>query len=235
RLLEELERAAEAEGASVLAGDCVALAEGELPYSPIRSMLRGLIRALDADALDDVLGSARGELARLVPELIGSAPGVAEPVAGELLDQSHLFELLLGVFARLAERTPVLLTVEDIHWADRSTLNFLAFLIGTARRERLLLVCTYRNDAVHRTHPLRPFLAQQRSRSVERVGLDPFTPAELDLQLQGILGSPPEAGLVNRLYERTEGNAFFTEELLAFSDDDAQLPASVRDALLLRV
>jgi DNA-binding CsgD family transcriptional regulator/tetratricopeptide (TPR) repeat protein len=237
RLLQELERAAVERGACVLAGDCVALAEGELPYAPIRSPLRGLTRELDADTLDAVLGPARGELARLVPELAGGmAVAPPESAVGEPLAQSHLFELLLGVFARLAETTPVVLAVEDIHWADRSTLNFLAFLISTARRERLLLVCTYRTDAVHREHPLRAFLAQQhRPRSVERVHLDAFTPVELGAQLHGILGSPPEAGLVKRLFERTEGNAFFTEELLAASGDGADLPASLRDALLLRI
>jgi predicted ATPase len=236
RLLQELERAAVARGACVLAGDCVALAEGELPYAPIRSAVRGLTRELDADTLDEVLGRARGELALLVPELAAGAPAAAESVAREPLAQSHLFELLLGVLARLAHTTPVVLLVEDVHWADRSTLSFLAFLISTARRERLLLVCTYRTDAVHRTHPLRAFLAQHRGqRSVERVHLDPFTPPELSVQLQGILGSPPEAALVNRLHERTEGNAFFTEELLAASMEGTDLPVNLRDALMLRI
>jgi DNA-binding CsgD family transcriptional regulator/tetratricopeptide (TPR) repeat protein len=237
RLLRELERAADARGARVLAGDCVALVEGELPYAPIRSALRGLVRELDADTLDEVLGSARSELARLVPELL--APGrtaTAESITGETLGQARLFELLLGVLARLAQTAPVLLVVEDIHWADRSTLNFLAFLISTARRERLMVVCTYRTEAVHRQHPLRLFLAQQaRPYSVERVHLDAFTPAELSAQLCGILGSPSEPALERRLYTRTEGNAFFTEELLAASADGSELPTSLRDALMLRI
>src|SRR5262249_46448189 len=106
----------------------------------------------------------------------------------------------------------------------------------TVRRERLLLVCTYRTDAVHRRHPLRVFLAQhERARSTERLRLDPFTRAELGAQLHGILGSPPEPALVSRLYERTEGNAFFTEELLAASPDGSELPDNLRDALMLRI
>ena len=237
RLLQEFERDADARGARMLAGDCVALSEGELPYAPITSALRGLAAELDADALDEVLGSARGELARLVPELVDRSPAaIAEPSGREPPAQSRLFELLLGVLARLEQRAPVVLVVEDIHWADRSTLNFLAFLMSSARRERLLLVCTYRTDAVHRQHPLRPFLAQQaRPRPVERVHLDAFTRAELGAQLEGIRGSPPGSALVNRLYERTEGNAFFTEELLAASAEGTELPVSLRDALMLRI
>jgi predicted ATPase len=236
RLLQEFERDADARGARMLAGDCVALSEGELPYAPITSALRGLAAELDADALDEVLGSARGELARLVPELVDRSPAaIAEPSGREPPAQSRLFELLLGVLARLEQRAPVVLVVEDIHWADRSTLNFLAFLMSSARRERLLLVCTYRTDAVHRGHPLRAFVAQQRTRSLDRVHLEAFTPAELDAQLLGILGSPPEASLVKRLYARSEGNAFFTEELLAASAEGTELPVSLRDALMLRI
>jgi predicted ATPase len=126
--------------------------------------------------------------------------------------------------------------IEDIHWADRSTLDFLAFLIAGARRERLLLVCSYRTDELHRRHPLRAFLAQhERRRAVERVELRPFTRAELDAQVGGILGTAPDPAVVGRLYRRTEGNAFFTEELLAASEEGIALPPSLRGALLLRI
>ena len=237
RLLDELRRAAEARGARVLAGDCVSFSGGELPYAPIRSALRGLSRELDPEALAELLGPGREELARLVPELgAPGSPAPAEPATGEQVAQSRLFELLLGVVARLGEGAPVMLVIEDIHWADRSTLDFLAFLIADARRERLLLVCSYRTDALHRGHRLRSFLAQHDPRpAVERVELRAFTREELGAQLHGILEAAPDPALVRRLHERTEGNAFFTEELLAASEDCTDLPASLRDALLLRI
>jgi predicted ATPase len=82
----------------------------------------------------------------------------------------------------------------------------------------------------------RPFLAQHERRpSVERVELRAFSLAELTAQLHGILDAPPDPALVRRLHERTGGNAFFTEELLAASADGAQLPDSLRDALMLRI
>jgi DNA-binding CsgD family transcriptional regulator/tetratricopeptide (TPR) repeat protein len=232
RLLGELLREAADRGARVLTGDCVSLAEGELPYAPVRSALRTLARELDADALDALVGPGRDELARLVPELGGGASsGIAES-----LSQARLFELLSGVLARLSAEAPVVLAVEDIHWADRSTLDLLAFLISTTQRERLLLVCTFRTDALYRGHPLRRFLALHvRPPSVERVDLVPFTFEEARAQLEGILGAAPPADLVDRVHQRSEGNAFFTEELLAASRDAAELPASLRDTLLLRI
>ena len=237
RLLLELERAAEARGARVVGGDCVTLAEGELPYAPIISTLRALAGELDHDELDELFGRGRDDLARLVPEL--GTPGRrvrGESITGEPLAQSRLFDLLLSVFERLGADTPVVLAIEDIHWADRSSRDFLGFLIANARRERLLLVCTYRTDELHRRHPLRPWLAQHERRpSVERVEVPAFSLEELTAQLHGILEAPPDPSLVKRLYERTEGNAFFAEELLAASEDAVELPESLRDALMLRI
>jgi DNA-binding CsgD family transcriptional regulator/tetratricopeptide (TPR) repeat protein len=237
RLLGELERAASDRGARVLTGECVALAEGELPYAPLRSALRGLAGTLESDDLDRMLGSGRDELARLVPELGGpEARRPAEPGAPESGAQARLFELVLSLLVRLSDGEPVVVAMEDIHWADSSTLDFLAFLVANTRHERLLLVCTYRSDELHRRHTLRPFLARhERPPAVERIDLSPFTLQELDAQLQGILGGLSDPDLVARLFERTGGNPFFAEELLAASEDASELPASVRDALLLRV
>jgi DNA-binding CsgD family transcriptional regulator len=236
RLLAELVGVAGARDARVLAGGCVSLAEGELPYAPVRSALRALARELNAVDLDALLGSSREELARLVPEL--ATPGSesrGQTGGGEPVARARLFELLSTLLARLSDDRPLLLAIEDVHWADRSTLDFLAFLVSTARRERLLLVCTFRTDALHRGHPLRAFLARHaRPPSVERIDLEPFTRAEVEAQLRGILDATPDARLVERVHHRTDGNAFFTEELLAAGGEAADLPASLRDVLMLR-
>ena len=101
----------------------------------------------------------------------------------------------------------------------------------------MLLICTFRSDELHRRHPLRPFLAEhERLGWVERVELRSFTQSELNTQLEGILGAPPDPEFAARLFERSEGNAFFSEELLAASSaGDEQLPSTIRDALMLRV
>jgi tetratricopeptide (TPR) repeat protein len=150
RLLRELERRAGERGARVLRGECAAFGAGELAYAPIAAALRRLIRELDPAGVDELVGPARDELARLVPELSAAPPGNGRPegvtATGEAFAQARLFGLLRGLLDRLGADTPVLLAVEDLQWADRSTLEFLSSLLHGLRDERLLLVCTYRSD-----------------------------------------------------------------------------------------
>jgi DNA-binding CsgD family transcriptional regulator/tetratricopeptide (TPR) repeat protein len=240
RLMRELERRADAAGARVLRGDCVAFGAGELPYAPIAGALRGLARERGPEAFDELVGARREELARLLPELAaGPLAGGDEGLAatGEPLEQARLFALLRALLDRLAAEAPVVFVVDDLHWADRSTLEFLSSLLRGMRDERLLVICTYRSDELHRRHPLRPFLAEEERREdVERLDLAPFSRDELAAQVGGILGAPAEHDLVTRLYERSEGNPFFAEELIAASGAaDGPLPANLRDVLELRL
>jgi predicted ATPase len=141
RLLAELASSCVNEGSHVLAGGCVPVGEGALPYAPIVEALRPLPAELDADAVRELAGPSWPELARLLPSL-GEPPGGRPGPAA----QTRLFELLLGLLGRLSEETPLLLVVEDVHWADRSTRDLLAFLVRNLRRERLLVVVSYRSD-----------------------------------------------------------------------------------------
>ncbi|MGG8409025.1 hypothetical protein ACM614_21735, partial [Streptomyces sp. 12297] len=103
---------------------------------------------------------------------------------------------------------------------------------------RLVLVATYRADDVHRRHPLRPLLAElDRLRTVQRVELSRFTRAEVRRQLTGILSSPPDESLVDTVFNRSDGNAFFVEELIASIESGCRtgLTESLRDLLLVRV
>ena len=147
--------------------------------------------------------------------------------------QPHVFEALLALLDRLG---PVALVIEDLHWADPSTRDFLVFLVRSARTESLCLVVTYRSDELHRRHPLRPVLAElERAPGVRRIALERFTRTEMDEQVACILDDEPDELLADRLYARAQGNALYTEELLAASSDGyGELPASLRDALLGR-
>jgi len=232
RLLTELSERAREQGARTLCGDCVELGEGELPYGPLVAALRPLAR--DGDPVLAALPeTARAELATLLPEL--GAPG--PPVLGEDGSaQRRLFEGLLALLERLGRETPVLLALEDIHWADSSTRAFLAFVASAMSTERVLVLCTYRSDELHRRHPLRPLLAElERDPRARRIELFRLTRAELADQLEGILDAPPAAELVERLYGRSEGNPLFAEELLAAGGDGrGALPPTLRDALMVR-
>jgi DNA-binding CsgD family transcriptional regulator len=236
RLIAELAARARGAGATVLLGECLELAEGELPYAPIVGALRSLVRERGSGELGALLGPGREELALLMPELAAGAPPNGDGARSSAA-QARLFEQLLATLSDLGREAPALLVVEDLHWADRSTRDFISFLVRNSRRERLALVASYRSDELHRRHPLRPFVLElERSGQATRVELRPFTRKELAEQLAGILGGAPEPALVERLLERSDGNPFFAEELLAASTSPgAALPASLRDALLLRV
>jgi DNA-binding CsgD family transcriptional regulator/tetratricopeptide (TPR) repeat protein len=230
RLLGELSDRARSRGVTVLTGECLEMAGGELPYAALVGALRSLVRERGREAAAE-LAAGRPELGRLMPEL-GPADAATTEAEGA---QARLFEQLLGALSELAAETPVLLAIEDLQWADRSTRDFVGFLVRSARRERIALVATYRSDEVGRRHPLRPFVLElERSGGARRLDLRPFDRRELARQLEGIAGAAAEPALVDRLLERSDGNPFFAEELLAAAGADA-LPESLRDALLLRV
>ncbi len=229
RLADELKRHARDAGARVLSGDCVELGDDELPYAPLLSALRPLVREGDP-ALDSLAPQLRAALDAILPGLgEGSSTGDAP--------QSGVFEALLALLESLSDPDPVVLVVEDLHWADSSTRSFIGFLSRSICSERLLVLGTYRSDELHRRHPLRPLLAELASDAYARLlELPRFTPDELAEQLEGILAGTPDPELVERLYSRSEGNALFAEEILAAGlDGRGSLPPTLRDALMLRV
>ena len=229
RLLDELVGRGRSLDALVLVGDCVELGEGELPYAPLLSALRPLLRdghpALDA--LPDPLRAA----------LSAVLPGYGDRVGGGEATQATVFEALIALLEGLAEERPVLLAIEDLHWADSSTRHFLSFLLRTLCDARIAVVCTYRSDELHRRHPLRPLLAElTRGPETRHVELPAFTREELAEQLEGILAAAPDPGLLERIWHRSEGNPLFTEEILAAGlDGRGPLPPTLSDALMLRV
>ncbi|MDH2392660.1 AAA family ATPase [Streptomyces sp. HNM0663] len=235
RLVEELIADACRRDAVVAVGGCVEIGADGLPFAPFSTALRTLHRRLPEELAEAAAGQ-EGELARLLPEL-GEAPR-RHGVRRDEEDMARLFELTSRLLERVAARRTVLLVLEDIHWADASTRHLLAYLFRTLRRGRLVVIATYRSDDVHRRHPLRPFLAElDRMRTVQRIELPRFTRAEVRRQLAGILAAEPEQTLVDRVFERSDGNAFFVEELASSLADDCPggLPDSLRDILLVRV
>jgi predicted ATPase len=153
-------------------------------------------------------------------------------VATTAESRARLFEEFLTLLERLAEAAPLVIIVEDAHWADRSSRDLVAFLTGYQRALRhVLIIVTFRSDELHRTHPLRPLLAElARIDWVERLELPRLTPAEASELATAILGERPDPELADRLYQRAEGNPLFTEELLGCGLA-AELPDSLADLL----
>jgi len=239
RLVAELIGRVRGQGALALAGGCLDVGEGVVAYAPLVEALRSLIGAVDPAELERVLGGARAELARLVPELGPLEAGAEAATGAGALVPGRLFELLLGVLHRLAGRGPLLLVVEDLHWADQSTRDLLGFLVRNLRAGVVMLL-TYRSDELHRRHPLRPFLAElDRSGRAERLELARLGRRELSELLAGILGEPAPAAMTLEILARSQGNPFFAEELLAArgggDGGSGELPEALRDLLLARV
>jgi DNA-binding CsgD family transcriptional regulator/tetratricopeptide (TPR) repeat protein len=262
RLVSEFSSRARAAGARVVTGECLELGADGLPFAPFTAMLRDLVRELGPDQVTRLLpgGGATRELARLLPEIgqSGGSPGSSTGSTGTLGStgslgstvttvspassadsageaRARLFEEFLTLLERLAEMAPLVVVVEDAHWADRSSRDLLAFLTGYQRTLRqVLIVVTFRSDELHRTHPLRPLLAELgRIGWVERMELPRLSPAEAVDLATGILGRPPTPELADRLFQRAEGNPLFTEELLCCDGGlAAEIPDSLADLLL---
>ncbi|MFF4277247.1 AAA family ATPase [Streptomyces kronopolitis] len=233
RLIEEFCAAARGQDALVALGGCIEIGSEGLPFAPFSALLHTLNWHL-RDELAAAVAGQEGELARILPEL-GETPG---GVHDEEIGRARLFELTARLLERLAAHRTLVLVVEDLHWADRSTRELLAYLLRTLHDANVLLVATYRSDDIHRRHPLRPFLAEiDRMRTVRRIELARFTRDEVRRQIAGINGSAPAEDTVDRVFARSEGNAFFVEELARGLADGALhgLSDPLRDLLLVRV
>jgi hypothetical protein len=233
RLVREFADRARGTGARVLTGGCLELGADGLPFAPFTAVLRELVRELGAPSVADLLpgGSAR-ELARLLPEFGESA----EPDdAGEA--RARLFEHMLLLLERLAEAGPVVLVIEDMHWADHSSRDLLAFLIrNQPSADGLLIVATYRSDDMHRAHPLRPLLAElDRIGWITRMDVGRLTRQDSDQLVTRIAAREPDDDLRAAVYRRTEGNPLFVEALLADGETGSGLPESLRDLLVASV
>jgi DNA-binding CsgD family transcriptional regulator/tetratricopeptide (TPR) repeat protein len=237
RLVEEAAGRANDAGARVLAGSCIEMGGEGLPFGPLAHVFRSLMRDTSPEELDAFVGPARSELARVLPDLDpDSAPSAAPLGEG---GTARLLELVVGVIERLAVDRPLMFVIEDLHWADRSTLDLVALLVRALHADRVLVVASFRTDELHRSHPLRPLVTGwERVRAVQRIELGRLGRAEVAQQLEAILGAPPSPRLVDQVHERSEGNAFLVEEILGAVQSGAdpdQLPLSLRDVLLARV
>ncbi len=256
RLLGAVLEHARATGALVLAGGCIGIAEGALPFAPIMEAVRPLGRLLPdgppEHALVPLAGArtssgersesgspVTGEELRGVLNWFGALAGAGPSAAAELRPEwarSRVYEAFLDTLRRLARDALVILAIEDLQWADGSTRELMAFVIRNIQQERVLVLATYRSDELHRRHPLLPWLVEvARSPGVERIELERLGPDEVAKQLAGILDRAPGPDLVDRIFARSDGNPLFVEELVAAGAGSRFLPATLREALVARL
>jgi DNA-binding CsgD family transcriptional regulator/tetratricopeptide (TPR) repeat protein len=223
RLLAELAARVADDDARVLWGQCASLEGAAIPLLPVTDALSDLEAGDDAER---VLEAAALPLARSASAQFGAGP------------VARLHALVLGLLDRTSAAVPVLLVLEDLHWADQSTLDLLAFLARRLRRERILIVASYRSDEVGRRPGLRQLLADVATAPTgQRLDLRGLLRDEMRDQVASILGAPPPEELLQAIFTRSEGNPFFAEELVAVAGTGAPegLSTTLRDTLLARV
>jgi DNA-binding CsgD family transcriptional regulator len=223
RLVSELAARAADRGFLVLSGRCAELGDS-IPYLPLADALREGSTGPAAGPLAEAL-AGRPVLSRLLPDR-EAVPTAASEISG--LAQQQLFGAVLGLLAELAAASPVLLILEDLHWADRSTRDLVTFLSRVLHRERVAVVATYRTDDLHRRHPLRPVVAELlRLPSVTAIELRPLGYAEMEDHLTALAASPLDASTLHRMVARAEGNPYYAEELLAAVGEETSAAGTV--------
>ncbi|WP_369140665.1 helix-turn-helix transcriptional regulator [Modestobacter versicolor] len=251
RLLDELSARAAERGVRVLSGHCVDLGDVGLSYLPFVDLLRPVVAdprlapaLADHPVLAGLLTGRPGTgAAAPADDADGGSPrarGTLRPPADD--GRLQLFEAVASLLAELAADQPLLLVLEDLHWADRSSRDLLRYLLARllARLvdEPILVVASYRADDLHRRHPLRPLLAELvRLPGVDRLELDPLPDPDVEALVRSLAAS--SGGVAARTVEdvvaRAEGNAFYAEELLAAGLAGEALPLGLTDVLLARV
>ena len=209
RLLAELRQTALGAGWRVVVGHCLDFGDSTLPYLPF----------------SEVFGRLAGEQPLLAEKVLDAYPAVARLMpgrrllgedAGDRMDRSALFEAVHGALGMLAEQGPLLVLVEDVHWADQSTREILSFLFAREFELPVSIVASYRTDDLHRRHPLRATAVQWgRLPSVHRLALDPLADGAVRDLVRALHPDPLPESEVRGIMRRAEGNAFFVEELVA--------------------
>ncbi|MGI3785576.1 MAG: helix-turn-helix transcriptional regulator, partial [Janthinobacterium lividum] len=226
RLLTALAERAGATGWEVAVGHCLDLGGSPVPYLPFTE-LAGRLAAVRPEQVD-ALVAQYPSLRRLVASGTGAA-------SGEPADRGLFFEAVHATLSALAEEQPLLVVIEDLHWADQSTYDLLTFLLTRGFTAPVALVGSYRSDDLHRRHPLRPLLAAwNRLAGVRRLELGPLPDDDVRALVGSLRSGPTTATELADVIERAEGNAFFAEELVA-AIGTSDTPRDLADLLLLRV
>lgn len=213
RVANELVARVSVSGGKALTGECYS--EGDMPYGPFNQMLQETLLAPNANLhLPDYVLSG---LITLAPSLRSRYTGISQvPALDPQVEQQHIFESMVAWCTALAEQTPVLLLVDDVHWADSGTLALLRYLARRSRKLRLLIALTYREIELAESTPLQSLLNDfQHERLSTRVKLIRFNKEQTREMLTTMLtpSGAIDSNLVDAIYRETEGNPFFIEEV----------------------
>nr|WP_306270004.1 AAA family ATPase [Ornithinimicrobium sp. HY1793] len=263
RVLTEVSERATAAGWTVLVGHCLDFGDSGLPYLPFTEIFGRL--AATAPERASALADSRPAITALQPGRrlrsgsMPTVPGDPSPAGGvgqgspgawggggaaedDAMARGELFEAVHGALEDLGQLGPLLVVLEDAHWADRSTRDVISFLFGRGFAGSVSLLVSYRSDDLHRRHPLRHAVNEWgRIPGVERLALEALADTDVRRLVHTVHDARSDGGdlaedRVQEIVRRAEGNAFFAEELLEASETGRDaLPADLADLLLLRL
>lgn len=213
--------------ADVHVGWCLDLGASRTPYGPLTGILRSIVTRMGVERVRASVGVGAEALGMLLPELVST------PTDRERTSPERLRDAIAALIESAAELAPQVLIVEDLHWADESTLAILSFLLRALNRGRILLLITCRSDDVRRGDAVSRFIGEAtRSRLLERLSVSRLGEAAVRELAEQITGRTLSETALGRMQERAEGVPFFIEELACCSE--GPLPDSLRDLLLAR-
>lgn len=239
RLAEEAISYAELRGFTTAIGRCLQ-DEGAPAFWPWQQSLRSLVEKCDANEIREAIGVNGPVMARILPEVGTVIPGVAPALAPADPGQARfqLFDVIAAFLRRLSSIRPLLVLLEDIHWADESSLKLLQFIASGADRERQLIIGTYRDVELGRHHPLSGAIAElAKSDRAVRISLSGLEHEEIVEMVRVLGGGEASDGLVGEIESRTEGNPFFIAEVIRLAGESADgsweftVPQGVREVL----
>jgi DNA-binding CsgD family transcriptional regulator/tetratricopeptide (TPR) repeat protein len=207
-------------------GGCLELGADGLPYAPFVAVMRRLVRGLGAERAALMLpGGGRRGLAHWLP-VLGEPENVPDPSFG----RARLFEDVLTLIERAAEDRPVVVVLEDLHWADPSSRELLLFLVRNLTQPGVLLIGTYRSTDLVDGHPLAALLTGlTRAARVDLLEPAPLRRADVARLLADRLGRTPDPALTERIHRRSAGNPLFVQ---ALAESGSSAPLPLRDLLL---
>ncbi|MET0740518.1 MAG: AAA family ATPase [Candidatus Nanopelagicales bacterium] len=235
RLLEEFLTRAQASGCRTLGGACLDISAGDLPFLPFRRMLRTLRGEIGDDGLRDLLGPSASDIALLLPNAVLAEGSTVARAAGD--SPVHVFELVLQLVDGLADSQPLVVTVEDAHWADRSTLHALAYVLHGLVDRPVLVLVTHRNedlpDDVEWQGTFTGLVRYRHSHHVALRGL----PHELTARLVRSIRPDATDAVVEYAQTWSGGVPLFVEEIVvsAGAGRVTDIPHRIADAVRLRL
>ena len=195
------------------------------PYIVATEILEEITRVLPETTLRNVLGNSAAEITRLVPDLHRIFPDIPKPIdlpPGQ--QQRFMFNAVLDMIIRLSSANPLIMLLDDLHWADESSIQLLEHFIPHLAKHPILFVITFRDTEIDHGEPFKKALTKlHKLQSVNQINLKQFSLEEVEKFLSNATGKPPPIELSQLIFRETNGNVFFVQSVVQQLMDENKL------------